>query len=98
MSKRLIKVANELNVGTSTIVEHLDTQGFQIDNKPTSKLTPEMEEVVRKAFAGAASDKRKADALEFNTRPSAVPPPPPPPPTTYATGKRSTPTAPAEAR
>ena len=80
MSKRLIKVANELNVGTATIVDHLTKQGFEIDNKPTSKLTSEMETVVRSAFAGAASDKKKADALEFNTRPSAVPPPPPPPP------------------
>ena len=79
MSKRLIKVANELNVGTATIVEHLTKQGFEIDNKPTSKLTADMVTVVRSAFAGAASDKKKADALEFNTRPSAAPPLPPPP-------------------
>ncbi|OAV43498.1 translation initiation factor IF-2 [Lewinella sp. 4G2] len=80
MSKRLIKVASELNIGTQTIVEHLSKQGFEIDNKPTSKLTPEMMSVVRSAFASAASDKKKADAMEFNTRPTAVPPPPPPPP------------------
>ena len=82
MSKRLIKVANELNVATTRIVEHLSSKGFDVENKPTTKLTPEMQNVVREAFAKAASDKQKADALEFNTRPTAAPvaPPPPPPP------------------
>ena len=80
MSKRLIKVANELNVATSTIVEHLSSKGFDVENKPTAKLTPDMENVVREAFAKALQDKKKADQLEFNTRPTAVPPPPPPPP------------------
>jgi len=81
MSKRLIKIANELNVATSTIVEHLSSKGFDVDNRPTAKLTPAMEDVVREAFAKALQDKKKADQLEFNTRPTAVPPPPPPPPT-----------------
>ncbi|TXF89551.1 translation initiation factor IF-2 [Neolewinella aurantiaca] len=80
MSKRLIKVANELNVATSTLVEHLSSKGFEVENKPTAKLTPDMENVVREAFAKALQDKKKADKLEFNTRPTAVPPPPPPPP------------------
>ena len=80
MSKRLIKVANELNVATSTIVDHLSSKGFDVENKPTAKLTPDMENVVREAFAKALQDKKKADSLEFNTRPTAVPPPPPPPP------------------
>jgi translation initiation factor IF-2 len=80
MSNRLIKVANELNVATSTIVEHLSSKGFEVENKPTAKLTPDMENVVREAFAKALQDKKKADSMEFNTRPTAVPPPPPPPP------------------
>ena len=82
MSKRLIKVANELNVATSTIVEHLSKKGFAVENKPTAKLTPEMQDVVREAFAKALQDKKKADSMEFNTRPTAAPPPPPPPPPT----------------
>ncbi|MFK8163441.1 MAG: translation initiation factor IF-2 [Lewinella sp.] len=81
MSKRLIKVANELNVATSTIVEHLSSKGFDVENKPTAKLTPDMENVVREAFAKALQDKKKADSMEFNTRPTATPLPPPPPPT-----------------
>jgi translation initiation factor IF-2 len=78
MSKRLIIVANELNVATSTLVEHLSSKGFEVENKPTAKLTQEMENVVHEAFAKALQDKKKADQLEFNTRPTAVPPPPPP--------------------
>lgn len=71
-------------MATTRIVDHLSSKGFEVENKPTTKLTPEMETLVREAFAKALSDKQKADALEFNTRPSAAPsaplPPPPPPP------------------
>jgi len=42
MAKRLVKVAKELNVGTSTIVEYLVNNGFEIDNKPTAKVSDEM--------------------------------------------------------
>lgn len=76
MSKRLIKVANELNVATSTIVEFLRSRGLNVDNRPTAKLSPEMENLVRERFAKALIDRAKADALEFNTRPSSVSMPP----------------------
>ena len=42
MAKRLIKIAKELNVGTSTIVDFLNENGFEIDNKPTSKVSDDM--------------------------------------------------------
>ena len=42
MEQRLIKIAKELNVGTGTIVEHLSKKGFDIENKPTAKVTDEM--------------------------------------------------------
>ncbi|PPK84630.1 translation initiation factor 2 (bIF-2) [Neolewinella xylanilytica] len=80
MSKRLIKVAKELNVATSTIVEFLTGKGFEIENKPIAKVSVEMESAVRQEFAKAISDKEKAAKMEFGTRPSAPPPPPPPPP------------------
>jgi len=38
MAKRLVKVASELNVGTGTIVEHLNYNGFSIQDKPTAKV------------------------------------------------------------
>ena len=79
MSKRLIKVAKELNVATSTIVEFLTGKGFAIENKPIAQVSGEMESAVRQEFAKAISDKEKASKMEFGTRPSAPPPPPPPP-------------------
>ena len=42
MAQRLVKIAKELNVGTSTIVEFLTEKGFEIDNKPTSKVSDDM--------------------------------------------------------
>ncbi|WP_116128145.1 translation initiation factor IF-2 [Lewinella sp. IMCC34183] len=78
MSKRLIKVAKELNVATSTIVEFLTGKGFEIENKPIAQVSNEMESAVRQEFAKAISDKEKARKMEFGTRPTAPPPPPPP--------------------
>ena len=78
MSKRLIKVAKELNVATSTIVEFLSGKGFEIENKPIAKVNAEMEGALRQQFAKAISDKEKASKMEFGTRPSGPPPPPPP--------------------
>ena len=52
MSKRLIKVAKELNVATSTIVEFLTSKGFEIENKPIARVSGEMESAVRREFAG----------------------------------------------
>ncbi len=69
MAKRLIKVAKELNVGTSTIVEFLNRNGFEIDDKPIAKVTGEMEASLKKEFQESASIKEKADQLIIGTRP-----------------------------
>ncbi|MBI5916581.1 MAG: SUMF1/EgtB/PvdO family nonheme iron enzyme [Bacteroidetes bacterium] len=68
IDKRLVKVAQELNVGTSTIVDFLSGKGFQIENKPTSKVTEEMEVLLLKEFQKGITDfsfsvKEKADAI-----------------------------------
>lgn len=63
MAKRLVKVAKELNVGTSTIVEHLTKSGFEIENKPTAKVTEEMENVLLQEFSKSMAIKEKADSL-----------------------------------
>ena len=70
MAKRLIKVAKELNVGTSTIVEFLNRNGFEIDDKPIAKVTNEMEASLKKEFQESASIKEKADQLVIGTRPA----------------------------
>ena len=88
MAKRLIKVAKELNVGISTIVEFLNKNGFEINDKPTAKVTNEMESKLYEEFRESVAIKEKADQLIIGTRPNvkketvavSSPPPPPPPP------------------
>ena len=70
MSKRLVKIAKELNVGTATIVEHLLNNGFEIENKPTAKVTDEMYTELLKEFQKSIAIKEKADQLVIGTRPS----------------------------
>ncbi len=72
MSKRLIKVAKELNVGVSTIVEHLSKNGIEIENKPTSKISEEMEAILLKEFSSSLAIKEEADKIIIGTRPVTV--------------------------
>jgi translation initiation factor IF-2 len=65
MSKRLIKIAKELNVGTATIVEFLNENGFEIDNRPTAKVTDEMYTELLNEFQSSISVKEKADQLKI---------------------------------
>ena len=84
MAKRLIKIAKELNVGTSTIVDYLGRNGFEIEDKPTAKITEEMEMKLHEEFQESLAIKEQADQLIIGTRPIAkkevVPPPPVAPP------------------
>jgi len=83
MAKRLIKIAKELNVGTATIVEFLIGSGFEIENKPTSKVSDEMYNALLQEFSNSMAIKEKADKLVIGTRqdevkpkePVAAPPP-----------------------
>lgn len=67
MSKRLVKVAKELNVGVGTIVEYLLESGFNIKNRPTAKVTPEMYEELLKEFEGSISIKKEADKIDIGS-------------------------------
>ncbi len=69
MAKRLVKIAKELNVGTTTIVEHLVKSGFDIENKPTAKISDEMEMELLKEFQKSIAIKEQADKLIIGTRP-----------------------------
>ena len=71
MSRRLVKIAKELNVGTATIVEHLTKSGFDIENKPTAKITDDMYSELLKEFQGSIAVKEEADKLILGTRPGA---------------------------
>lgn len=63
MAKRLVKIAKELNVGVATIVEHLNENGFEIDNKPTAKVSDEMYDELLRAFESSISVKEQADKI-----------------------------------
>ena len=70
MAKRLVKIAKELNVGTTTIVDHLVKSGFDIENKPTAKVSDEMEQELLKEFQKSIAIKEQADKLVIGTRPA----------------------------
>ena len=72
--KRLIKVAKELNVGIHTIVEHLNSLGFEIDEKPTAKVTDDMYTELVNKFQKSIAIKEKADKLVIGTRPGVKEP------------------------
>ncbi len=92
---RLVKIAKELNVGTSTIVDFLKGKGYDIDNKPTSKISDEMHEELLKEFSDSMAAKEKADQLIIGSRygkeEEATPPPPPPKVTTPEPAPKPTP-------
>jgi translation initiation factor IF-2 len=58
--KRLSKVARELNVGISTLVEFLGTQDIKIDSNPNTKLEPEHYEILSEEFADDQTLKEQA--------------------------------------
>ncbi|HPQ20480.1 MAG TPA: translation initiation factor IF-2 [Saprospiraceae bacterium] len=86
MADKLIKIAKEFNVGTSTIVEYLNGKGFDIQNKPTSMVSDDMYTELLKEYSSSAEVKEKADKLVMNRtyakqeEPKQAAPPPPPPP------------------
>ncbi len=82
MAKRLVKIAKELNVGTGTIVDFLASNGMEVENKPTSKLTDEMYDMLLQEFSNSMAVKEKADQLVIGIRteedaPEPVKTPPP---------------------
>src|SRR5690606_27401603 len=72
MSKRLVKVAKELNVGTGSIVDFLANSGFEVDNKPTAKVSEEMYDLLVQEFRGSMNVKEQADQLVIGTSRQSV--------------------------
>jgi translation initiation factor IF-2 len=69
MAKRLVKIAKELNVGVATIVDHLNNNGFDIDNKPTAKVSDEMYAELLREFESSISVKEQADQITLGYKP-----------------------------
>jgi len=55
--KKLFKVASEFNVATQTIVDTLGEHDFDVANRPNTKITPEMYEVLSSVYG---DDKAKS--------------------------------------
>ena len=65
---RLSQVARKLNVGLSTIAEHLETKGFEVEHKPNAKISMEQFEMLAKEFASSAMDKEEASSLTIGQK------------------------------
>lgn len=61
----LLKAAKELNIGTATAVEFLAKKGFSVDNKPNTKLSGEMYNVLLKEFQGDKIAKEEANQINI---------------------------------
>ena len=50
-----------MNIGTSTIVDYLSAKGFDVENKPTTKITAEQFNMLAKEYASSMQDKQEAE-------------------------------------
>ena len=65
---RLSQAARKLNVGHNTILEFLEKKGFEVENNPNAKLSPEQFAMLSKEFAASASEKAEASGLTIGTK------------------------------
>lgn len=68
MTKSLFKIAKELNVGTTTVVDFLNQSGFEIENKPNAKITDEMYLRLLKEFQKSIDDKEASKHVSIGVR------------------------------
>ena len=63
---RLMAAAKEFNIGKDTLIEFLESKGFNNDDlKPTAKLTEEMYRVLQQEFQQDKAAKIKAEKIEL---------------------------------
>jgi len=65
---RLSKIARELNVGISTIVDFLHKKGVKIDSNPNEKITLEQVEMLLKEFSSDLNVKKESDKLNLRNK------------------------------
>jgi translation initiation factor IF-2 len=65
---RLSQAARKLNVGHNTILEFLAKKGFEVENNPNAKLTPEQVILLSKEFASSATEKLEASGLSIGAK------------------------------
>ncbi|MCA5004862.1 translation initiation factor IF-2 [Sphingobacterium bovistauri] len=62
-SINLLKAAKELNIGIGTAVDYLKDKGFDVDAKPTTKLSADMYDVLSRKFQGDKIAKDEAKQI-----------------------------------
>lgn len=60
-AKRLNKVAKEFNISIATIVEFLESKGFEIDSNPNTKIEGEILSVLEEEFAEDKEARQKSE-------------------------------------
>ena len=63
--KRLSKVARELNVGISTIVDFLNEQGKEVSSNPNTKIDENLYMLLLQEFQSEKFKKEKADQVRI---------------------------------
>lgn len=65
---RIQVVAKELNVSFSHLIEHLNKNGFKVENKPTIKITEEMHALLLRDFQQDKENKKQADKVSLGIK------------------------------
>jgi translation initiation factor IF-2 len=65
---RLSQAARKLNVGHNTILDFLGKKGFEVENNPNAKLTPEQFAILSKEFASMLEAEKEKKKIEEEER------------------------------
>ncbi len=65
---RLSKIARELNVGISTIVDFLHKKGVKINSNPNEKITPELQDMLLQEFSSDLNVKKESEKLNLRSK------------------------------
>lgn len=63
---RLAKVAKDINRSATAIADFLNSKGFSVDARPTTKITEDMYQACLKEFSADKAAKEEADKLKAN--------------------------------
>ena len=67
MAKRIVQIANELNIATTTVVDFLQKKGFEVDPTPQTKLSDDMERSLMQEFSSSQAIKVEADKITLGS-------------------------------
>ncbi len=62
---RLSKIARELNVGITTIVEYLHKKGHRIESDPNTKISPEQYSLLIQEYSSDLNEKKKSETFSL---------------------------------